>query len=59
MFEIYMDGLRALKATSLNTLPTTGWSSAEVGIHYVGEGQGPVDVYVDNVVVSTARYGCD
>lgn len=58
-FEIYVDGDFKVKTGKGNTVPGGGWTNAEVGIHYVGEGQGPVSVWVDNVVASTTRYGCD
>ena len=59
--ELYMNGSTqpVISTTTGNTVPSGGYGVVEVGINGVGTGQGQVDVYVDNVVISTSRYGCD
>src|SRR6185312_11817339 len=58
-FQIYIDGTKMLESSTGNSVPGSGWSNVDVGIHEVATNQSPVEVYVDNVVVSTTRYGCD
>jgi hypothetical protein len=60
LFEAYLDGTLAAKSPSpVNSLPADGYTAAEVGVHYAQQGQGPVDVYVDDVVIGRARVPCD
>jgi hypothetical protein len=60
VFEAYLDGtLAATSPTTTNTLPAMGYTSIDVGIHYTDPSQGPVDLYVDDVLASTARLGCN
>jgi hypothetical protein len=58
VFELYLDGTRQIQATSLNTLPNTGYSSFDLGIHYTDPSQGPVEAYADDVAAGTTRIGC-
>jgi hypothetical protein len=59
IFEAYLDGTLAVRSSPTNTLPTDGYTSAEVGIHYADASQGPVEVYVDDVSVANTRLPCD
>jgi hypothetical protein len=60
MYEAYLDGTLAARSTTpLNTLPVDGYTSAEIGIHYADANQGPVEVYVDDVMLATTRVPCD
>lgn len=58
-FEAFMDGARVASSPTGDTLPAAGYTSAEFGIHYAEYRQGPVEVYVDDAAVGTARIGCD
>jgi hypothetical protein len=58
-FEAFLDSALVARATKLNTLPDHGYTAAEVGIHYADKDQGPVEIYVDDVVVSRSRIGCN
>lgn len=58
-FEAFLDGVRVAKSGTGDTLPATGYTAAEFGIHYAEYRQGPVEVYVDDVAVGTARIGCE
>jgi hypothetical protein len=58
-YEAYLDGALAVRSPPVNTLPADGFTAAEVGIHYAGPSQGPVEVYVDDVVVGRSRIPCD
>jgi hypothetical protein len=59
VFEGYLDGALAVSSTPTNTLPADGFTNAEVGIHYAEAGQGPVEVYVDDVVIAKTRVPCN
>jgi hypothetical protein len=59
LYEAYLDGALAVRSMLTNTLPADGFTAAEVGVHYADPGQGPVEVYVDDVVVGTSRIPCD
>jgi hypothetical protein len=59
IFEAYLDGALAVRSPATNTLPSDGYTSAEVGIHYADTSQGPVEVYVDDVSVAKTRRPCD
>jgi hypothetical protein len=58
-FEAYLDGALAVRSPATNTLPEMGYSSVDVGIHYTDATQGPVEAYVDDVVASITRLGCN
>jgi hypothetical protein len=58
-YEAYLDGALAVRSLPMNTVPADGFTAAEVGIHYAGASQGPVEIYVDDVAVGTARIPCD
>jgi hypothetical protein len=58
-FEAFLDGLPAVQSSEVKTLPADGMSVAEIGIHYAGANQGPVQVYVDDVAIARFRVGCD
>lgn len=57
-FEAYLDGELAVSSMPSNTVPADGYTSAEVGIHYTEGSQGPVEAYVDDVVVARTRVPC-
>jgi hypothetical protein len=59
VYEAYLDGKIAARSQDTNTVPADGFTAAEVGVHFAGPNQGPVEVYVDDVVVGTARIPCD
>jgi hypothetical protein len=59
IFEAYLDGALAAQSPATNTLPAKGYTSADVGIHYTDLAQGPVEVYVDDVVAANLRVGCN
>jgi len=59
VYEAYLDQALAVRSPAMNTRPATGFSAAEVGIHYADPNQGPVEVYTDDVVVGTTRIPCD
>jgi hypothetical protein len=59
VFEGYLDGELAVSSPPTNTLPKDGFTSAEIGVHYADGNQGPVDIYVDDVVVGRARIPCE
>jgi hypothetical protein len=58
-FEAYLDGALAVRSPATDTLPGMGYTSVDVGIHYTDPNQGPVEAYVDDVVATTARIGCN
>lgn len=59
-FEVYLDGGLVVSSGHGNTVPAGGFTSAEVGIHYVESPQsGPIDVYVDDVILGFQRFGCN
>jgi hypothetical protein len=59
VFEAYLDSARVVRSPATDTLPTDGYTSLDVGIHYTDTGQGPVEVYVDDVVAGNTRIGCN
>jgi hypothetical protein len=59
MFEAYLDGALAARSPAIDTLPDQGYTTLDVGIHYTDPKQGPVEVYVDDVVASNTRPGCE
>jgi hypothetical protein len=58
-FELFVDGDKVVNSGLTNTVPADGFTSAEVGIHYVENGQGPVDIWVDDVILGFKRFGCN
>jgi hypothetical protein len=59
VFEGYLDSKLVAHSPATNTLPENGYTSADVGIHYTDAAQGPVEVYVDDVVAALTRVGCN
>lgn len=59
MFEAFLDDGTNITMDMPNTIPATGFSAIEVGIHYTDPDQGAMEVFVDDVVASTARVGCN
>ncbi|HKP64729.1 MAG TPA: hypothetical protein VJV78_48665 [Polyangiales bacterium] len=59
IYEAYLDGSVAVRSPLTNTLPADGFTAAEIGVHYAAKDQGPVEVYVDDVVVGNSRIPCD
>jgi hypothetical protein len=58
VFELYLDGVRQIQVTDVNTLPNMGYSSLDIGIHHTEPNQGPVEAYADDVAAGTTRIGC-
>lgn len=58
VFELYFDGGLVLQQAGVNSLPNTGYSSFDLGVHYTDPSQGPVEVYADDVAAGTTRIGC-
>lgn len=58
-FEAYVDGALKVKATGVNTLPASGYTSVDVGIHYTNSAQAATEMYVDDVVAGFQRSGCN
>jgi hypothetical protein len=58
-FEVFLDGLKVISSPPGNTVPAGGFTSAEVGIHYVESTQGPVELWVDDVILGYERFGCE
>ncbi len=58
-FEAYFDGDLAIKSPNTDTVPDMGYTNVDLGIHYTDPGQGPVEVFVDDVVAGNQRVGCD
>lgn len=56
--EAYFDGELAARTPEMDTVPDRGYTSVDVGIHYTAPEQGPVEVYVDDVVAGNTRVGC-
>jgi len=59
VFEAYLDTTRVVRSPATDTLPATGYTSLDVGIHYTDTSQGPVEAYVDDIVAGNTRIGCD
>jgi hypothetical protein len=59
IYEAYLDGVIAVRSPETDTLPDMGYTSLDVGIHYTDPGQGPIEVFVDDVIAGTTRIGCD
>lgn len=59
VYEAFVDGDQVAQASPVDTLPAQGFGVAEVGIHFAGPNQGPVQVYVDDVVIAHSRIFCD
>jgi hypothetical protein len=57
--EAYLDGVLAARKAGIDTLPDMGYTNVDVGIHYTDVSQGPVEVYVDDVVAGITRAGCN
>lgn len=58
--EVFVDGVSARSLDGLDTLPAPGYSTFYVGISWIGmEQTRPSVLYMDEVVVDTARVGCD
>jgi len=58
-YEAYLDSVLAVQSPMTDTTTASGYSAAEVGVHYAPTGQGPVELFVDDVVVARSRIGCD
>jgi len=59
LFEAYLDGQLAARSPAIDTQPDQGYTVLDAGIHYTDVAQGPVEVYVDDVVAGNLRVGCD
>jgi hypothetical protein len=58
-FEAFMNGALVVQTPETDTLPDMGYSSVDIGIHYADPTQGPVTVYVDDLIAGFQRYGCN
>jgi hypothetical protein len=58
-YETYLDSILAVQSPITDTTTASGYSAAEVGVHYAPSNQGPVELFVDDVVVARSRIGCD
>jgi hypothetical protein len=58
-YEAYLDSTLAVRSPMTDTTTASGYSAAEVGVHYAPTDQGPVELFVDDVVVARSRIGCD
>ena len=59
VLEAYLDGQLAARSPAIDTQPDQGYTVLDAGIHYTDVAQGPVEVYVDDVVAGNLRVGCD
>jgi hypothetical protein len=59
VFEGFLDGELAAQSLPTDTQPDHGYTVIDAGIHYTEPEQGPVELYVDDVVAGTSRVGCD
>lgn len=59
VLEAYVDGALVARAEAVDTVPDTGISTAEVGIHKASADQSPAVLHVDEVVLDDTRVGCD
>lgn len=57
--EAYLDGSRLVRSSAMKTLPSNGYTNIDVGVHYTNPGQGPVEVFVDDVAAGDQRVGCN
>lgn len=59
-YEAYLDGTRIVRTgMPTDTLPTNGYTGFDVGIHATAPTQGPVEVFVDDVVAGPVQVGCN
>lgn len=58
-FEVYIDGVLAVSSGVTDTAASGGYRVMEMGVHYADPGQGPVEVWADDVLVDTQRMPCD
>ena len=56
--EVRVDGVPALEATDINTLPPAGIVELRVGIDWSSEQQEPFELYIDDVVLDTVEVAC-
>lgn len=59
VYEAFLDLDPVARVTPVDTLPDNGFGVAEIGIHYAPPSQGPVQVYIDDVVVANSRVPCN
>jgi hypothetical protein len=60
MVEGFLNSMRVVYTPPKTaTLPVTGYTTFDVGIHYTDPGQGPVELYVDDAVAGHTRIGCN
>ena len=56
--EVRVDGVPAVEATDIDTLPPNGIVELRVGIDWSSEQQEPFELYVDDVVLDTLEVDC-
>jgi len=57
--EVFVDGVVAAQSPMVNTLPAMGYTTLDVGVLSAEPAQGPVEIFVDDVVTGITRVGCD
>jgi hypothetical protein len=58
-FEAFLDGSSVAKSSLGNTVPASGYTAAEFGLHYAEYRQGALVIYADDAALGTERIGCD
>lgn len=57
--SVWLDGEQVLTTpASHNTAQAPGYSNLSVGIHWTEQGQGPAEVFVDDLAIDTSPIGC-
>jgi hypothetical protein len=57
--RVYADGALIIDSGPFPTLAPGGYARLEVGIPYATNPQGPLTVFVDDVIAGTQRIGCN
>ncbi|HUS63852.1 MAG TPA: hypothetical protein VMZ28_04875 [Kofleriaceae bacterium] len=56
---VHVDGATRVFAQDIDTLPAGGYESVTAGILWAPEGQGPAEIFVDELVADTGPVPCD
>lgn len=59
LYEVWVDGVDGENIELVDTAPDDGLQLFNVGLPLLKSGQGPVQLYIDEVVASSERIGCD
>lgn len=57
--ELWMNGTLEAQVTDFDTQPALGYERIVAGIPYTDAAQAATEVYLDEIVLSTTRVGCD